>query len=200
MPSETPGDARRGPVDLTELLVAWSNGDDAALRTLTPLIERELHRLAAAYMAGERPGHVLQPTALVNEAFLRLVDWKQVHWQNRAHFFGVAAQVMRHVLVDIARAQLREKRGGRDVLQVSLSDAKDSPTERPADLVALDDALKTLARLDPRHSRVVELRFFGGLNHEETAQVLNVSVATVRRDWSLAKAWLFRELHEPRGR
>ena len=186
---------RRGSPDVTELLVAWSNGDAAALQALTPLVERELHRLAAAYMARERPGHLLQPTALVNEAYLRLIDWKQVQWQNRAHFFGVAAQMMRHVLVDIARAHVREKRGGRDALQVSLSDAKHFPKERPTDLVALDDALKTLAKLDARQGRVVELRFFGGLSHEETAHVLDVSVATVRRDWRLAKAWLFRELH-----
>src|SRR5689334_6979723 len=137
---------RRGSPDVTELLVAWSNGDHDALRALTPLIERELHRLAAAYMARERPGHLLQPTALVNEAYLRLIEWKQVRWQNRAHFFGVAAQMMRHVLVDIARAHMREKRGGREPLQISLSDAKNSPTERPTYLVELDDALKTLAR------------------------------------------------------
>jgi RNA polymerase sigma-70 factor, ECF subfamily len=195
MPSETPDRGRRDPLEVTELLVAWSNGDDAALEALAPLIERELHRLAAAYMARERPGHVLQPTALVNEAYLRLIDWKQVRWQNRAHFFGVAAQVMRRVLVDIARAQQRAKRGGRDVVQVSLSDAEDTSSDRPADLVALDDALTTLATLDSRHSRVVELRFFGGLSHEETAHVLDVSVATVRRDWSVARAWLYRELH-----
>ena len=197
MPSESPPQARRGSHDVTELLVAWGNGDDDALQALTPLIERELHRLAAAYMARERPGHLLQPTALVNEAYLRLIDWKHVQWQNRAHFFGVAAQMMRHVLVDIARTHKREKRGGRDAVQVSLSDAKNSAAERPTDLVELDDALQTLARLDARHARVVELRFFGGLSHEETAHVLNVSVATVRRDWRLAKAWLFREL---RGR
>jgi RNA polymerase sigma-70 factor, ECF subfamily len=195
MSPETPGHVPPGSLDVTELLVAWGNGDDRALHTLAPLIERELHRLAAAYMARERPGHVLQPTALVNEAYLRLVDWKQVQWQNRAHFFGVAAQVMRRVLVDFARTQRRAKRGGRGALQVSLSEAADAPAERPADLVALDDALKTLATLDPRHSRVVELRFFGGLSHEEAAHVLNVSVATVRRDWSVAKAWLYRELH-----
>ena len=195
MQSKTPDHPRRGSLDVTELLVAWSNGDDAALRTLAPLIERELHRLAAAYMARERPGHVLQPTALVNEAYLRLIEWKQVQWQNRAHFFGVAAQVMRRVLVDIARAQRSAKRGGRAVVPVSLSDAADSPGDRPADLVALDDALRTLASLNPRHSRIVELRFFGGLTHEETAHVLNVSVAMVRRDWSVAKAWLYRELH-----
>lgn len=180
--------------DVTQLLVAWSKGDTAALEALTPLIHGELHRLAAAYMARERPGHVLQTTALVNEAYVRLMDWKHADWQNRAHFLGVAAQVMRRVLVDVARAQTRVKRGGRTVWHVSLSDAGDFPTHRPSDLVALDDALKTLAALDERHSRVIELRFFGGLSHEETAHVLDVSVATVRRDWSLARAWLYREL------
>jgi RNA polymerase sigma-70 factor (ECF subfamily) len=199
MPSDKPRQTRGGAADLTALLVAWGNGDHAALHALTPRIERELHRLAAAYMAGERPGHVLQATALVNEAFLRLIDWKQVHWQSRAHFFGVAAQVMRRVLVDIARAQGRAKRGGRAAVQVSLSDAADVATDRPSDLVALDDALNTLASLDERQSRIVELRFFGGLSHEDTAHVLNVSVATVRRDWTVARAWLRREL-ERRGR
>jgi len=185
----------RSSPHVTELLVAWSDGDDGALQKLTSLIERELHRLAAAYMAHERPDHLLQPTALVNEAYLRLIDWKQVRWQNRAHFFGVAAQMMRHVLVDIARAHHREKRGGREAMQVSLSDAKNAAVERSTDLVELDDALKTLARLDARQARVVELRFFGGLSHEETAHVLSVSVATVRRDGRLARAWQFRELH-----
>jgi RNA polymerase sigma factor (TIGR02999 family) len=182
-----------GPT-VTQLLVAWSDGDEAALDHLAPLVHRELHRLAAAYMAGERPGHVLQATALVNEAYLRLIDWKQVRWQNRAHFFAVAARLMRHVLVDAARRQRRAKRGGRE-MQVSLSDAADAPAAQSADLAALDDALKTLATLDERQSRVVELRFFGGLTHEETAHVLNVSVGTVRRDWSLAQAWLYRELN-----
>jgi RNA polymerase sigma-70 factor, ECF subfamily len=184
-----------GPT-VTQLLVAWSDGDEAALDHLAPLVHRELHRLAMAYMAGERPGHVLQATALVNEAYLRLIDWKEVRWQNRAHFFAVAARLMRHVLVDAARSQGRAKRGGREV-QVSLSDAADAPAAQSAGLGALDDALKTLATLDERQSRVVELRFFGGLTHEETAHVLNVSVGTVRRDWSLAQAWLYRELNSP---
>jgi RNA polymerase sigma factor (TIGR02999 family) len=178
---------------VTELLVAWSTGDESALASLAPIVEGELHRLAAAYMAGERRGHVLQPTALVNEAFMRLMDWKNVRWQNRAHFFGVAAQLMRRVLVDVARTRRRAKRGG-DVVRVSLSQAADASAPYSPDLVALDEALTALAALDPRHSRVVELRFFGGLSHEETAEVLNVSVATVRRDWSVARAWLYREL------
>ena len=181
------------PNNITELLVAWSNGDRTALDILTPLIEQELHRLAARYMAGERPGHVLQTTALVNEAYRRLVDWKHVRWQNRAHFYGVAAQMMRRVLVDVARARGRAKRGG-DQLQVSLSEAGDISAPQRADFVAVDEALKTLEGLDARQCRVVELRFFGGLSLEETAHVLDVSVGTVRRDWSLAQAWLHREL------
>jgi RNA polymerase sigma factor (TIGR02999 family) len=178
--------------NITELLVAWRNGDQAALETLTPLVEQELHRLASLYMAGERPGHVLQATALVNEAYLRLIDWKNVQWQNPAHFFGVAAQLMRRVLVDVARSRRRAKRGGGDV-QVPLSEISAMAPQRSTDLVALDDALKTLESLEPRQSRVVELRFFGGLSLEET-DVLGVSVGTVRRDWSLAQAWLYREL------
>lgn len=179
--------------EITQLLVAWNQGDATALEQLTPLVQAELHRLAKRYMAGERPGHLLQTTALVNEAYLRLIDWQNVEWQNRAHFFGLAAQLMRRVLVDYARARLREKRGG-DVLQVSLSDGANVAVERHADLVALDDALQALEQLNLRQSRVVELRFFAGLSHEETAAVLHVSVGTVRRDWSLAEAWLFREL------
>lgn len=179
--------------EITQLLVAWNQGDAAALEQLTPLVQGELHRLAKRYMAGERPGHLLQTTALVNEAYLRLIDWQNVEWQNRAHFFALAAQLMRRVLVDYARARQREKRGG-DVLRVSLSDATNVAVERGADLVALDEALQTLEQLNPRQSRVVELRFFAGLSHEETAEALRVSVGTVRRDWSLAEAWLFREL------
>ncbi len=179
--------------EITQLLVAWNQGDAAALEQLTPFVQAELHRLAKRYMAGERPGHLLQTTALVNEVYLRLIDWQNVEWQNRAHFFGLAAQLMRRVLVDYARARQREKRGG-DVLRVPLSDAANVAVERSADLVALDEALQMLEQLNPRQSRVVELRFFAGLSHEETAEVLRVSVGTVRRDWSLAEAWLFREL------
>lgn len=181
--------------EITQLLVAWNHGDQAALEALSPLINQELRRLAKHYMAGERQGHVLQPTALVNEAWLRLIDWQNVEWQNRAHFFSLAAQMMRHTLMEYARAQQREKRGGREGVQVSLSEAANVAPERSADLIALDDALQTLEKLDPRQARVVELRFFGGLSQEETAEALHVSVGTVRRDWSLAEAWLFRELN-----
>ena len=179
--------------DVTQLLVAWSNGDHSAFDRLEPVIHHELHRLASRYMAAERPGHVLQTTALLNEAYMRLVDWKHVQWQNRAHFFGLAAQVMRRVLVDVARTSGRAKRGG-GALHVSLTEAAEVSQARDADLLALDEALKELERLNARHSRVVELRFFGGLSLEEVAHVLDVSVGTVRRDWSLAQAWLFREL------
>ena len=179
--------------EITQLLVAWNQGDQAALEALSPLINHELHRLAKRYMAGERQGHLLQPTALVNEAWLRLIDWRNVEWQNRAHFFGLAAQIMRRILVDFARARNREKRGG-DEIQVSLSEAANVPSERSAGLVALDDALQTLEKLAPRQARMVELRFFAGLSDQESAEALNVSVGTVRRDWSLAEAWLFREL------
>lgn len=183
--------------NITELLVAWGQGDESALERLAPLVNRELHRLAARYIAGERPGHVLQATALVNEAYLRLVDWKGVQWQNRAHFFAMAAQMMRRILVDSARTRDRAKRG-RNALHVSLSEAAQVEVGDSVDLVALDDALNTLERLHARQSRVVELRFFGGLDLEETAHVLDVSVGTVRRDWSLARAWLFRELSNGR--
>src|SRR5215510_12902456 len=179
--------------EITQLLVAWNNGDEAALEQLSPLVQAELHRLAKRYMAGERPGHILQTTALVNEAFIQLIDWQNVEWQNRAHFFGMAAQIMRQILIGFARARHREKRGG-DALHVSLSAAANVAKEQCADLVALDDALQTLERLDPRQARVVELRFFAGLSLEETAEVLKVSLSTVRRDWSIAEAWLFREL------
>jgi len=181
--------------EITQLLVAWNQGDQAALNALSPLINQELHRLAKRYMADERQGHLLQPTALVNEAWLRLIDWRNVEWQNRAHFFGLAAQIMRRILVDFARSQQSEKRGGEEI-QVSLSEAENATQEQSAELVALDDALQTLEQLDPRQARVVELRSFAGLSLEETAEALKVSVGTVRRDWSLARAWLFRELSQ----
>jgi RNA polymerase sigma factor (TIGR02999 family) len=179
--------------DITQLRLAWNNGDESAMHHLAPVVYRELHRIASRYIARERPGHVLQATALVNEAYIRLVDWKAARWENRAHFFGLAAQMMRRILVDFARTQNYAKRGG-GMLQVSLSDITEPATHRPADLIALDDALKALEKLDPRQSRVVELRFFAGLSLEETAQVMGISVGTVRNDWSLAQAWLYREL------
>jgi RNA polymerase sigma factor (TIGR02999 family) len=181
--------------EVTDLLVAWNNGDQQALERLTPLIYRELHRLAAHYMKGEHEGHTLQTTALVNEAYVRLIDWQKVQWQNRAHFFGVAARLMRHILVRFARDQRYAKRGG-GAQQVSLSEAAEVALSQSADLVALDDALNALAALSTRQSQIVELRFFGGLSIEETAEVLKVSSATVRRDWSLAQAFLHRELNK----
>ncbi|MGI8735441.1 MAG: ECF-type sigma factor [Pyrinomonadaceae bacterium] len=180
--------------NITNLLVAWNQGDQEALAQLTPLVYRELHRLAHGYLAGERRGHILQTTALVNEAFVRLIDWQQVEWQNRAHFFGVSATLMRHILVQFAREQNAAKRGGEGI-QVSLSDAAGIGTRHDPDLVALDDALVTLEKLDPRQARVVELRFFGGLSLEEAAEVVRVSVSTVRRDWRMAQAWLHQQLN-----
>ncbi|MGI8998061.1 MAG: sigma-70 family RNA polymerase sigma factor [Pyrinomonadaceae bacterium] len=179
------------PHELTQLLVAWSDGDKAALDKLTPLVYEELRRLAHQYMSQERPGHTLQTSALVNEAYLRLIDQKDVHWQNRAHFFGIAAQMMRRILVDHARQRRYAKRGG-DARRVSLDEAMIVSNERAADVVALDDALNGLAEIDPRKSQIVELRFFGGLSIEETAEVLKVSPGTIMREWTLAKAWLKR--------
>ncbi|HKZ77238.1 MAG TPA: ECF-type sigma factor [Pyrinomonadaceae bacterium] len=181
------------PPNITQLLVAWKQGDHEALAQLTPLVYRELHRLAHGYLAGERPGHVLQTTGLVNEAFVRLIDWQQVEWQDRAHFYGVAATLMRHILVQFAREQQAAKRGGQNI-RVSLSEAATLSTRHDPDLVALDDALTTLEKLDPRQARVVELRFFGGLSLEEAAAVVRVSVSTVRRDWRMAQAWLQQQL------
>lgn len=180
--------------EITGLLIAWNQGDQVALEALSPLLNQELHRLARHYMAGERAGHLLQPTALVNEAWLRLIDWRNVEWQNRAHFFSLAGRIMRHILVDFARTEHREKRGG-DPLRVSLTEAAQLPSGQDADLVALDDALQALEKLAPRQAQVVELRFFAGLSLEETAHTLDVSVGTVRRDWRLAEAWLFRALN-----
>ena len=181
--------------NVTNLLVAWGKGDRAAFDRLMPQVQRELHRIAARYLAAERPGHDLQATALINEAYLRLVDWKNIQWADRAHFFGMAANMMRRVLVDHARRRDRVKRGGEGI-QVSLVEAAHVPTPERADVLALDEALERLAELDPRKSRIVEMRFFGGLSLEETAEALGVSVGTVRRDWTLARAWLFRELHQ----
>jgi RNA polymerase sigma factor (TIGR02999 family) len=179
--------------DFTDILLAWRAGDESALGTLTSLVYDELHRLAQYYMARERPGHTLQATALVNEAYVKLVDARRVRWQNRAHFMAVAAQTMRRILVDVARKRRVQKRGG-ELTQVTLHEGLVVGVEPGSDLVALDDALEGLEKLDPRKSRVVELRFFGGLNLEETAEALGVSTDTVGRDSSAAKAWLLREL------
>ncbi|HZS03728.1 MAG TPA: sigma-70 family RNA polymerase sigma factor [Blastocatellia bacterium] len=183
------------PREVTELLLAWSRGDQSALEKLIPLVHAELHRLAHRCMDRERAGHTLQTTALVNEAYLRLVDSSRVRWQNRAHFFAVSAQLMRRILVDFARGRKNLKRGGR-VQLVSLDEALTVPGEPDPDLVALDEALDSLAAIDPRQARAVELRFFGGLSVEETAEVLQVSPETVHRDWRVAKVWLLRELDQ----
>jgi RNA polymerase sigma-70 factor (ECF subfamily) len=179
--------------DITRLLIEWGKGDERALQELAPKLQDELHRLASHYMAGERQGHVLQPTALVNEAYLKLVNWKDVQWTDRSHFFGVAAGMMRRILIDYARARSRAKRGGA-MPEVALSQIEGVPLFESVNPIALDDALRDLERIAPRQSKVIELRYFGGLSLEETAEAMRVSVGTVRRDWSLARAWLFREL------
>ena len=178
---------------ITRLLQAWRAGDESALKDPVPLVETELRRLARRYMANERAGHLLQTTALVNEAYLRLIDWNQVDWQSRAHFFGVSARLMRNILVDYARQRPRVE-GGRDAHPVSFDEALVVTRGRSGELVAIDDVLKALEKLDPRKGRIVELRFFGGLGVEETAEVLKISRITVIREWKRAKAWLHREL------
>jgi RNA polymerase sigma factor (TIGR02999 family) len=183
----------RADADITALLVDWGNGDQSALERLLPLVERELHRLAHSYMRREDPDHTLQTTALINETYLRLVDQRKVEWQNRAHFFGIAAQIMRRILLNYARDQNRQKRGGK-AIHVSLSEAMVMPSEKDRELIALNDALNRLEVLDQRKSKVVELRYFGGLSVEEAAEVLKVSPITVMRDWQFAKAWLAREM------
>jgi RNA polymerase sigma-70 factor, ECF subfamily len=180
--------------EITGLLLAWGKGDEAALEKLTPLVFDELRKQARRYMRRQRTGHTLQTTALVNEAYLRLIDSSRVQWQDRAHFFAVAAQLMRRILVDFARARGNLKRGGGAPV-ITLEEAPEVAAERSADLIALDDALKTLAELNPRQCRIVELRYFGGLTEEETAEALRISPRTARRDWSLARAWLYRELN-----
>lgn len=179
--------------DVTQLLVNWNQGDPKALEALTPLVYDELRKLARRYLRRERPDHTLQSTALVHEAYLRMVDQRQVRWQNRAHFFGVAAQIIRRILVDHARAHNADKRGA-DAVKLPLDEAMAIPEARQIDLVALDDSLNSLASFDLQQGRIVELRFFGGLSIEETAEVLGVSPATVKRDWAMAKAWLYRDM------
>jgi len=181
------------PHDVTQLLIAWNNGDHAARELLMSVVYEELHRLARRYMRNESPGHTLQTSALVNEAFIRLVDQKNVHWQNRSHFFGIAAQMMRRILVDYARSRNYAKRGG-GARHVSLDEGLIASEERSAEVVAVHEALEELAKFDPRKAQVVELKFFGGLNIDETADVLGVSPATVSLDWTMAKAWLRREI------
>lgn len=187
------GQASTSQQEVTRLLVDWSNGDTRALEELTPLVYAELRRLAARFLRRERSDHTLQSTALVHEAFLRLIDQRSVQWQNRAHFFGVAAQLIRRILVDYARSRQTAKRGS-DAVKLSLDDALGVAEKRDLDLVALDDALNRLAELDPQQSRIVELRFFTGLSIEETAEVLGISPATVKREWVTAKALLYRYL------
>ena len=180
------------PEEVSALLQAWTEGDDSALEKLTPIVYDELHRLARHYMAGERSGHMLQTTALVNEAYMRLVDYNRMQWQDRAHFFAVSAQLMRRILVDHARRNNLKRGAGFAHIPIeadSVVSAKPGP-----DLIALDDALDALARMDPRKAKVVELRFFGGLSVDETAEVLKISSVTVMRDWSTARAWLYNEL------
>ena len=178
---------------VTELLVQWSQGDDAALAELTPLVYGELRRLAHRHMGGERPDHTLQTTALVNEAYLRLADQTHPRWQNRAHFFAVAARVMREILVSYARSQRSQKRGG-GALKIDLDEAALVSPQESKEIVDLHEALETLATLDSRKAQVVELKYFGGLNYDEMAEVLKISPVTVRRDWRFAKAWLYKEL------
>ena len=179
--------------ETTRLLRAWSEGDETALERLVPLVDAELRRLARHYLRQERPDHILQTTALVNEAWVRLINWPDVSWQNRAHFIGIAARLMRRVLVDEARRRQAQKYGA-DVVQVSLANAEGIAHGKSADLVALDDALNELATFDERQSKIVELRFFGGLSLEEIGAALKISARTVQREWSLAQAWLYREL------
>ena len=180
--------------EVTEVLRVWADGDERAFERLIPLVYDELHRMAIRYLAGERSTVSMQATALVNEICLRLLGWDQVRWQNRGHFFGVSAQMMRRVLVDIARRRTAERRGGASAIRVPLDDIDMPAPQRDADLVAVDDALLTLAGHDPRRARVVELKFFGGLSMEEIAQTLDVSLRTVHNDWAFARAWLYRSL------
>lgn len=179
--------------EITRLLIDWRNGEAAAFEQLVPIVYDELRRLARAFMRRQNPGHTLQTTALVNEAYIRLVDSDKVNWQSRTHFFAISAQLMRRILVDAARRRQSQKRGG-DRVQITLDERIDIPLENETDMVALDEALKRLAEFSPRQCRIVELRYFGGLTEEQVAEVMEISARTVRRDWSLARAWLYREL------
>jgi RNA polymerase sigma-70 factor, ECF subfamily len=181
------------PHQITQLLAEWSDGNQAALDELYPLVYQELRRLARRYMSRERKGHTLQTTALINEAYVRLVDQRNVHWANRSHFFAISAQIMRRILIDHARRHAYAKRGG-GAQQVSLEEAATVVPDQAAEMIRLDEALKSLAEMDPRRSQVVELRYFGGLNNEEIAGVLKVSENTVTRDWNMARAWLYQQL------
>lgn len=187
------------PNNVTQLLMGWGKGDKEALDQLVPIVYDELRRQAARYLRHERVGHTLQTTALIHEAYVRLVDQNNVQWQNRAHFFGIAAQLMRRILVDHARTKKRAKRGGSDI-RVSLSKVNVATKSQDLDVVALDEALERLAGIDEQQSRIVELRYFSGLTVEETAEVLAISPATVKRDWSMAKAWLHREISGEAGK
>jgi RNA polymerase sigma factor (TIGR02999 family) len=182
------------PDGITQLLIRWHAGDRAALEKLMPLVQSELRRLAGNYLRRERQNHTLQPTALVNEAYLRLVDQNQANWQNRAQFYGIAAQLMRRILVDHARQHKAAKRGGSDQQRLSITSAQDVSDKPDLDLLALHEALEELAEVDPKQSRIVELKFFGGLSIEETAEVMQLGHATVERDWKMARAWLRRKL------
>ena len=196
--SSTSAPAARRTVQVTQLLVAWRGGDNSALAQLVPLVDAELRHLARRYLRRERPGHVLQTTALVNEAFIRLMNWRDVSWTNRAHFVAMAARLMRHILVDISR---RRPKGpdGRSIRIVDVTAAERVARDRSRDFVAIDDALRALAACDPRQAQIVELRFFGGLNLEEIAEVIGVAPITVSREWIKARAWLHREVVDERG-
>lgn len=191
--SPSPADAEMEQPPITQLLLAWRKGERSALEELIPLVQTELKRIARNYMRRQNPGHTLQTTALVNEAFLRLVDSDRVNWQDRNHFFAICAQLMRRILVDFARRKNSLKRGGAG-LHVTLNENVDVADEKAAEVVALDEALERLARMNERQSKIVELRYFGGLTEEQIAETLGVSSRTVRRDWNLARAWLYREL------
>jgi RNA polymerase sigma-70 factor, ECF subfamily len=182
------------PEGITQLLTKWSKGDQSALDELMPLVYEELRRLASAYLRRERAGHTLQPTALVNEAYLKLVGQRSAHWQNRAQFYGIAAQLMRRILVDHARVKYAEKRGGAEQQRLSITSAQGLSTKPNLDVLALNEALDELATLDPQQSRIVELKFFAGLSIEETAEIMGLGHATVERDWKMARAWLRRKL------